>query len=131
MFGLQDTRSTSLPLPRQSVRVPPILMRNRGEQGNRKGVVVEPLQDGADQIRLLSPLAYGIEDVSCGIHRQRWDVDNLAFGRNHGDPGRDTETYRLHSAQLYHKGVDLHRVRSSGIEDRFGVVEDYDRLPRR
>lgn len=90
---------------RQSVRAPPILMRNGSEQGDREGIMmkVEPVfQDVADHIRLFSLLVYAIEGIPCSIHWQYWDVEDLAFRRNGRDSRCNTETHRLQTAQLFH-----------------------------
>ena len=81
-LGLQHARSACLPFPPQSVRITPVLMRDGGGQSYREGMEVELLQDVADQIRLFSLLVCPVKGVLCKIHRQCWDVNDLAFRGN-------------------------------------------------
>jgi hypothetical protein len=47
------------------------------------------------------------------------------------DTGSDADTYRFEPAQFIHHSMHLLGVRSLGIENRLGVVEDYEHLPGR
>ena len=92
---------------------------------------IELLQDAADQIGRFSLLVYGIKGTLRSVHCQRWNVNDLGFGRNGGDPRSDAETYCLQPTQLPYQGIGLLAVRSLWVEDRFSIVEDYEHLPRR
>jgi hypothetical protein len=44
------------------------------------------------------------------------------------DAGGDAETYCLELTQFLHHGVDLPSASSLWVENRFGIVEDYEHL---
>jgi hypothetical protein len=88
----------------------------------------ELLQDTADNVGPFGVLVYAVECVTCGLHRQCWDVENLAVGRNNRDPGCNAETYRLYLTQFLHHGIDLPTTCSLRVENGLGVVEDYEDL---
>ena len=50
----------------------------------------------------------------------------LAIQRDGGGPSCDTETGVVELAQLLYHPVDFLRAGSLWVQDRFGVVEDYE-----
>ena len=71
-----------------------------------------------------------IEGSTGRVHRQHRDFDGLAFRRDGGDARRYAQTQGRQFAQLLHQTVDLPHVRSFWVQNRFGIVEDYDHLLR-
>ena len=91
---------------------------------------VELLQDAVDQVGLSAMLVYVVERVACGLHRQCWDFEDFAIGRDDRDAGGDAKTNVAESGQFIHSHIDFLCTRHLGIEDRFSIVEDYEHLLR-
>ena len=66
-----------------------------------------------------------IEDIACGLHRQCEDFRTLAMSGDCRDAGGDQEAHRPELAQFVHHRIDLLGLRSLGVENRLGIVEDY------
>ena len=89
----------------------------------------ELFQDTADDVGPFAVLEYPVERITRRLHRQRWDTESLAIGRNGRDPGCDAETYCLELTQFLHNAVDLPSIWPLRVQNGFGVVEDYEDLP--
>jgi hypothetical protein len=73
-------RATCFPLLGQSIAVPLVVMCDGREQSDRERVEFELLQDAVNEVGPFAVLAYAVECVACGLHRQCWDVESLAVG---------------------------------------------------
>lgn len=89
---------------------------------------VELFQDFVDEIGMFAVLVDPIEGVACSLYRQRWDVESLRPGRNGGNAGGDAEAEVAELTQLLYHRVYLLGVRSPRIENRLGVIKNYDHL---
>ena len=69
-----------------------------------------------------------VEDVACGLHGQRGDFWALAVRRDGSDTGCDKQAYRFELAKFIHHGIYLLGIRSYGVEDRLGVIKNYEYL---
>ena len=69
-----------------------------------------------------------VEDVACGLHRQRGDFRTLAARGDCCDTGSDKNAYFLEPTQLIHHRIDLLGTRSFRVENGLDVVKDYERL---
>jgi len=71
---------------------------------------VEIFQNAVDQIRLFTVLVEAIECITCGLHRQRWDLEDLAIRGDGGDAGGDAKTNVAELGQFIHSCVNLLRT---------------------
>ena len=69
-----------------------------------------------------------VEGIACGLHRQSGDFWALATLGDSRDAGSDEETYGWEPGQFIHHGAYFLSVRSLGIENGLGVVEDYENI---
>ena len=69
-----------------------------------------------------------VEDVACGLHRQRGDFRASAAWRDCFDTGSDTEADCFELAEFFHHRIDLLGVCSFWVKNRLGVVEDKEDL---
>ena len=69
MRYLQHTRPPSLPFTFQPACAPPVLMCNSSEQGDRKRMEVELLEDTVDDVRSSITAIDTVEGTACGILR--------------------------------------------------------------
>jgi hypothetical protein len=71
-----------------------------------------------------------VEDIARRFHRQRIDPWAFTVSGNCRDSGNDKETYRLELTQLVNDSADFPSICSLGLENRLGVVEDYEHFVR-
>jgi len=62
MLGLAHTRSPLLPFLGQSFRIPLVLTRDCGEQGDRKGMEIELFEDTVDEVGSIVAIVDPVED---------------------------------------------------------------------
>ena len=123
-------RMSSLPFLDQSVCAPFVVMRNRGKQGDRQRMEIKSFQDVIDQIGPFAVLVDTVEGVARSVHRQCWDIESLAVGRDGGDAGGDTETDVAELTQLLHHVIDPLSIHSLWIKNGFRIIEDDEHLLR-
>ena len=85
-------------------------------------------EDVVDLIGTLAAFVDPIERITCGLLRQRWDINPLEVWRDGGNSGRDAETNIAQLTELFHCVVYLFGIRHAGVEYRFGVVEHDDHV---
>jgi len=121
-------RPAYVPLPGQSIVIPHVVRCGGGEQCYGESVEIQPLEKVADNIRPPTVAVDAVEDIACRLHRQCGDYRPLAVSGDSCDPGSDAKTNVVEPAQLLHHGINLPSIRSLRVENRFGVVEDYNHL---
>ena len=117
MLCVENIRPTSPPFLGQPVGVPPVVIRNSSEQGDRKWVEVESFKNGVDRTGPFVAVVDAIEGVAGSIHRQRGDVETFAIWGNDGDTGGDAETNVTNLTQFLYHSIYLPAICSSWIEN--------------
>ena len=69
MLGPQNTCSPLLPFSAQPIRVPFVLARDCGEQGDRKWMELELFKDPVDESRSIVAVVDPVESIACSVHR--------------------------------------------------------------
>ena len=69
MLGPQYAHSPLLPFSDQSDRVPFVLMRDCGEQGDQKWVKVELFEDAVDRAGPIAAVVDPVEGIPPSVHR--------------------------------------------------------------
>ena len=89
---------------------------------------IQSLEKIVDDIRPPAVIVYAVEDVACRLHRQCGDRWTLAVSGDSRDTGSDAKANVVELAQLLYHGINLLSIRSLRVQNRFGVVADYDHL---
>ena len=111
MLSLQYSRSSLLPFSGQPARVPLVLMRGCGEQGDRKWVEVESFEDTVDRTGPITAVVDPVESILPSVHLQCRHIEFLAVRRSSGDTGCDADTDVVESTRFLHHGVHLLCIR--------------------
>ena len=122
---MERIRSLYLPFLSQSVHVPPVVVRNGCEEGDRQRMEVELFQDIVDEVGPFDVLVYTVEGIVRSLCRQCWDVEGLAIRRDGGDTRCDTNADVAKLTELLDHIVDLPSVHSLRIENRLCIVKGY------
>lgn len=69
MLCAKHTRSSSLPSLGQSICVPPVVVGNGSEYGDREWVEVELFQDAVDEVGSFAVHVDAVKGVTCRPHR--------------------------------------------------------------
>jgi hypothetical protein len=90
---------------------------------------IQALKKMVYDTRPLAIIVYAVEDVACGLHRQRGEFQPRAVWGNSGDLGGDANTDVAGVPQLLHHCLYFPGVVSLGVQNRLGVVEDNKHFP--
>ena len=107
MLCVKDCRSLSFPLPGQSLGIPFVILSDSCEQVDGEWMEVQLSKDVVDRVRPFNTLVDPVERLACRLHRQCWDLENLAAGGDGGDAGGDANTDAVEPSQLIHNRADL------------------------
>ena len=124
LFRLEHTRLAVLPLLRQSIVVPLVLMCDSGQQGHREWVEVELCEDLVDLVWSLVVAVDAIEGLACGLDRQCRDVQAPAIWGYGRDAGCDDKTDIAELSQFLHHSIDLPFIGTMWVQNRLGIIED-------
>ena len=125
---LKNLRPLRLPLLHQSIGIPHVVRCISGKQCYGESMEIQSLEKVVDGIGPPATTVDAVEYVACGLHRQCGDLRALAVWGDCRDTGSDTDGYFFEMTQFVHHGIDLLDSRSFGVENRLGIVEDYEHL---